>query len=52
MFVVPQVPAYFDEAQREATQFAGLLAGLEKVKLIRYWHALLTLFPGSCSGPT
>jgi hypothetical protein len=29
------VPAYFTDAQREATEAAGLLAGLEKVKLLR-----------------
>jgi len=29
------VPAYFNDAQREATEAAGLLAGLEKVKLLR-----------------
>ena len=29
------VPAYFTEAQRAATERAGILAGLEKVKLIR-----------------
>ena len=31
-----QVPAYFDEEQREATIQAGRLAGLDTVKLIRY----------------
>lgn len=30
-----QVPAYFDDAQREATRLAGMQAGLETVKLIR-----------------
>ena len=30
-----QVPAYFDDDQREATQLAGRLAGLETTKLIR-----------------
>ena len=30
-----QVPAYFNEAQREATTAAGRLAGLEVVRLIR-----------------
>lgn len=29
------VPAYFTQDQREATQRAGILAGLEKVKLLR-----------------
>ena len=32
---VRQVPAYFSEAQREATMAAGRLAGLEVVRLIR-----------------
>lgn len=31
-----QVPAYFDEDQREATIQAGRLAGLDTVKLIRW----------------
>jgi len=29
------VPAYFNDRQREATEAAGLLAGLEKVKILR-----------------
>lgn len=34
--VYVQVPAYFDEDQREATIQAGRLAGLDTVKLIRW----------------
>ena len=32
---VISVPAYFDEAQRDATATAGRIAGLDTVKLIR-----------------
>ena len=35
-----QVPAYFDAAQRAATERAGQLAGLEVVRLIRCVPAL------------
>ena len=37
-----QVPAYFDAAQRAATERAGQLAGLEVVRLIRCTPALVT----------
>jgi len=36
-----QVPAYFTEAQREATSAAGRLAGLEVIRLIRCAGPLL-----------
>ncbi len=32
---VISVPAYFDDAQREATITAGRIAGLETVRIIR-----------------
>lgn len=31
----PQVPAYFNDAQREATIAAGRMAGLDKVRLLK-----------------
>ncbi len=33
---VISVPAYFDDAQREATITAGKIAGLETVRIIRW----------------